>query len=137
MRTLSLVLLAGVFSAGAMTWSEMQPRPIESKTLDQAFSKVSGNVSVHTRRALVGAALEPVVVATVDLVGRPQSPRGEEVAVTVAHTLLEKVPEAKSAAEIRVEVRIPRGGASGSSVDGWTFEHRGTPAEWRGRLTNR
>lgn len=137
MRTLSLMLLTGVFSAGAMTWSEMQPNPIESKALDQAFSKVSGSVSVHTRRALVGAALQPVVVATVDLVGRPQSPRGEEVAVVVAHALLARVPEAEEAAEIRVEVRIPRGGASGGSVDGWTFEHRGTPMEWRGRLASR
>ncbi len=137
MRTLSLVLLTGVFSAGAMTWSEMQPQPIESKSLDLAFSKVSGSVSVHTRRALVGAALQPVVVATVDLVGRPQSPRGEEVAVLVAHTLLDQVPEAKSAAEIRVEVRIPRGGVSGGSVDGWTFEHRSTPMEWRGRIASR
>ncbi|HND31160.1 MAG TPA: hypothetical protein PLA94_14245 [Myxococcota bacterium] len=137
MRTLSLVLLAGVFGTGAMTWSEMQPHPIESKSLDLAFSKVSGAVSVHTRRALVGAALEPVVVATVDLVGRPQSPRGEEVAVVVAHTLLEQVPEAKGAAEIRVEIRIPRGGAAGASADGWTFEHRATPTEWRGRLASR
>jgi hypothetical protein len=137
MRTLSLLLLASVFSAGAMTWSEMQPHPVESKTLDLAFSKVAGEVSVHTRHALVGAALQPVVVATVDLVGRPQSPRGEEVATLVARVLLDKVPEASSAAEIRVEVRIPRGGATGSSVDGWTFEHRGTPAEWRGRLASR
>ncbi len=137
MRTLSLLLLASVFSAGAMTWSEMQPHLIESKVLDLAFSKVSGEVSVHTRRALVGAALQPVVVATVDLVGRPQSPRGEEVAAVVARVLLDKVPEASSASEIRVEIRIPRGGATGSSVDGWTFEHRDTPAEWRGRIASR
>jgi hypothetical protein len=136
MRMLSLVLLAGIFSAGAMTWSEMQPHPIESKSLDEAFAGVFGEVSVHTRRALVGAALEPVVVATVDLVGRPQTTRGEEVAIRVAHTLLDEVPEAKTAAEIRVEIRIPRGGATGSSVDGWTFEHRGTPTEWRGRLAS-